>query len=147
MKKVLIINGPNLNLIGTRETEIYGNISFDEIKNECIKKGKENNIEIDFRQTNSEGEIINWIHEVNNNYEGLIINPAGYTHTSIAILDSLKVLKKPKIEIHISNIYSRDEYRKKSVTSESVDGLICGFGKDSYILAILAIKKLMENIK
>ena len=113
MKNVLLINGPNLNLIGTRETNIYGNISIDEIKNECIEKGKKLDIKIDFRQTNSEGEIINWIHEVASDFDGLIINPAAYTHTSIAILDSLKVIKKPKIEIHLSNIYSREEYRKK----------------------------------
>ena len=133
MKNVLLINGPNLNLIGARETDIYGNISIDDIKNECIIKGKENNINIDFRQTNSEGEIINWIHEVNGNFDGLIINPAGYTHTSIAILDSLKTIKKPKIEIHLSNIYSREEYRKKSITGEAMNGLICGFGKNGYI--------------
>ena len=145
MKNVLLINGPNLNLIGARETDIYGNISIDDIKNECIIKGKENNINIDFRQTNSEGEIINWIHEVNDNFDGLIINPAGYTHTSIAILDSLKAIKKPKIEIHLSNIYSREEYRKKSITSEAMHGLICGFEKNSYILSILAIKELIEN--
>tara|TARA_B100001013_G_C24420281_1_gene367544 strand:- start:220 stop:660 length:441 start_codon:yes stop_codon:yes gene_type:complete len=145
MKNVLLINGPNLNLIGARETDIYGNISIGDIKNECIIEGKENNINIDFRQTNSEGEIINWIHEVNDNFDGLIINPAGYTHTSIAILDSLKTIKKPKIEIHLSNIYSREEYRKKSITSEAMNGLICGFGKNGYILSILAIKELIEN--
>jgi len=145
MKNILLINGPNLNLIGTRETGIYGNISIDDIKNECIEKGRKLNITIDFRQTNSEGEIIDWIHEINNNFDGLIINPAGYTHTSIAILDSLKVVKKPKIEIHLSNIYSREEYRKKSLTSEAMNGLICGFGKESYILAISAINELIEK--
>ena len=145
MKNILLINGQNLNLIGKRETNIYGKISINDIKNECIEKGKELNITIDFRQTNSEGEIIDWIHEVDNNFDALIINPAGYTHTSIAILDSLKVVKKPKIEIHLSNIYSREEYRKKSLTSEAMNGLICGFGKEGYILAILAINKLIEE--
>ena len=145
MKNILLINGPNLNLIGKREINIYGSESMDNIKSECIKKGLENNITIDFRQTNSEGEIINWIHEVNENFDGLIINPAGYTHTSIAILDSLKTIKKPKIEIHLSNIYSREEYRKKSITSEAMNGLICGFGRDSYILGIQAIIKLIDN--
>ena len=144
MKKILIINGPNINLIGTRETDIYGKTNISEIEDQCKKKGINVELEIDFRQTNSEGEIINWLHEVNNNFEGLIINPAGYTHTSISILDSLKTIKKPKIEVHLSNIYSREEYRKQSITGEGVNGIICGFGVNSYILAIEAIKKLIE---
>ena len=142
MKKVLIINGPNLNLIGEREKDIYGSISFEEIKKECLKESNRLGIETDFRQTNNEGEIINWIHEVNSDYDGLIINPAGYTHTSIAILDSLRSINKPKIEIHLSNIYNREEYRKKSITSEGVNGLISGFGVNSYTLAIQAINNL-----
>ena len=145
MKKILIINGPNINLIGTRETDIYGKTDISEIEDQCKNKGININLEIDFRQTNSEGEIINWLHEVNNNFEGLIINPAGYTHTSISILDSLKTIKKPKIEVHLSNIYSREEYRKQSITGEGVNGIICGFGVNSYILAIEAIKKLIEK--
>ena len=145
MKKILIINGPNINLIGTRETDIYGKTDISEIEDQCKNKGININLEIDFRQTNSEGEIINWLHEVNNNFEGLIINTAGYTHTSISILDSLKTIKKPKIEVHLSNIYSREEYRKQSITGEGVNGIICGFGVNSYILAIEAIKKLIEK--
>ncbi len=145
MNKVLIINGPNINLIGSREVDIYGKTNIEDIKKNCIEEAKKINIEIDFRQTNSEGEIINWIHEVNKNFVGLIINPAGYTHTSISILDSLKAVKKPKIEIHLSNIYSREEYRKKSITSEGVNGLVCGFGVYSYILAIQAIKNLLTE--
>ena len=145
MKKVLIINGPNLNLIGEREKDIYGSISFEEIKKECLKESNRLGIETDFRQTNNEGEIINWIHEVNSDYDGLIINPAGYTHTSIAILDSLRSINKPKIEIHLSNIYNREEFRKKSITSEGVNGLISGFGVNSYTLAIQAINNLLSN--
>ena len=145
MKKVLIINGPNLNLIGEREKDIYGSISFEEIKKGCLKESNRLGIETDFRQTNNEGEIINWIHEVNSDYDGLIINPAGYTHTSIAILDSLRSINKPKIEIHLSNIYNREEYRKKSITSEGVNGLISGFGVNSYTLAIQAINNLLSN--
>ena len=145
MKKILIINGPNLNLIGEREKDIYGSISFEEIKKECLKESNRLGIETDFRQTNNEGEIINWIHEVNSDYDGLIINPAGYTHTSIAILDSLRSINKPKIEIHLSNIYNREEYRKKSITSEGVNGLISGFGVNSYTLAIQAINNLLSN--
>ena len=145
MKKIVIINGPNLNLLGQREEEIYGKDSLDQIKNNCIKKARELNLGIDFFQSNNEGEIINKIHEVEQNYEGLIINPAAYTHSSIAILDSLRAIDKPKIEVHLSNIYTREEYRKKSITSEGVNGLICGFGGNSYILGIEALSKLIYN--
>ena len=143
MKKVLIINGPNLNLLGNREDNIYGKDSLDKIKSNCKKKGTEKQLEIIFFQSNNEGEIIDKIHEVNDKYDGLIINPAAFTHTSIAILDSLRAISKPKIEIHLSNIYSREEYRKKSITSEGVNGLICGFGGNSYLLGIEAIYKLI----
>ena len=143
MKKILIINGPNLNLLGKREDNIYGNNTLDEIRENCELEGKRLNIEINFYQSNNEGEIINKIHEVEKKYDGLVINPAAFTHSSIAILDSLRAINKPKIEIHLSNIYAREEYRKKSITSEGVDGLICGFGANSYILGIEAITKLI----
>ena len=143
MKKILIINGPNLNLLGLREDDIYGKDSLDKIKSDCEKKGLEKKIEIIFFQSNNEGEIIDKIHEINDKYDGLIINPAAFTHSSIAILDSLRAINKPKIEIHLSNIYAREEYRKKSITSEGVDGLICGFGGNSYLLGIEAICKLI----
>ena len=143
MKKILIINGPNLNLLGNREDQIYGKDSLDKIKSDCEKKGIEKQLNIDFFQSNNEGEIIDKIHEVNDKYDGLIINPAAFTHSSIAILDSLRAISKPKIEIHLSNIYAREEYRKKSITSEGVDGLICGFGGNSYLLGIEAISKLI----
>ncbi len=145
MKKIIIVNGPNLNLLGNREADIYGDTTLDDIKNNCIEKGKTLNLEVYFFQSNNEGEIINYIQEVNEKYDGLIINPAAFTHSSIAILDALRSLNKPKIEIHLSNIYAREEYRKKSVTSEGVDGLICGFGGNSYILGIEAIAKLIYN--
>ena len=143
MKKILIINGPNLNLLGNREDDIYGKDSLDKIKSDCEKKGIEKKLEIIFFQSNNEGEIIDKIHEVNNEFDGLIINPAAFTHSSIAILDSLRAINIPKIEIHLSNIYSREEYRKKSITSEGVHGLICGFGGNSYLLGIEAICKLI----
>ena len=143
MKKILIINGPNLNLLGNREDNIYGNDSLDKIKSDCEKKGIEKKLEIIFFQSNNEGEIIDKIHEVNDKFDGLIINPAAFTHSSIAILDSLRAINKPKIEIHLSNIYAREEYRKKSITSEGVHGLICGFGGNSYLLGIEAICKLI----
>tara|TARA_B100002051_G_C16445636_1_gene491181 strand:- start:174 stop:611 length:438 start_codon:yes stop_codon:yes gene_type:complete len=145
MKKIIIVNGPNLNLLGKREDDIYGKDTLDEIKKNCLEKAKIMDIEIHFFQSNNEGEIINKLHEVEKCYDGLIINPAAFTHSSIAILDSLRAINKPKIEIHLSNIYSREEYRKKSITSEGVDGLICGFGGNSYILGIEAISKLIYN--
>jgi len=143
MKKINIINGPNLNLLGNREQSIYGKNSLEDIKNMSIKKSKELNLECFFNQSNNEGDLINYIHKTEESYDGLIINPAAFTHTSVAILDALRATKKPKIEIHLSNIYTRESYRKKSITSEGVDGLICGFGSLSYILAIEALNKLI----
>ncbi len=145
MNKILVINGPNLNLLGNREDHIYGNVTLDEIKTKCENASKKNNLDVDFFQSNNEGEIIDKLQEVEQKYAGLIINPAAYTHSSIAILDSLRAINKPKVEIHLSNIYKREEYRKKSITSEGVDGLICGFGENSYILGIEAIAKLIYN--
>ena len=143
MKKILILNGPNLNLLGNRETDIYGKYSLDDIKNMCEKKCNVLKLHCTFTQSNNEGELINLIQSVENDFDGLIINPAALTHTSVALLDSIRAISKPKIEIHLSNIYQREEYRKKSITSEGVNGLICGFGPNSYILAIEAIKDLI----
>ena len=142
---IVVINGPNLNLLGEREQSQYGSVSFDELKNNCIQHSEALKINIEFTQSNIEGEIVTIIQQAKKKYDGLIINPAAYTHSSIAILDSLRAIKKPKIEIHLSNIYSREDYRKKSITSEGVDGLICGFGENSYILGIEAIHKLIYN--
>ena len=145
MKKIIIINGPNLNLLGNREQKIYGDKSLDEIEKISKQKSSSLNIDCFFCQRNDEGEIINHIHSVESSYDGLIINPAAFTHTSVALLDALRSINKPKIEIHLSNIYTREEYRKKSITSEGVDGLICGFGSLSYILAIEALSNLIYN--
>ncbi len=145
MKKILILNGPNLNLLGDREKKIYGDKTLEDIKNICIQKAESLDIKCDFYQSNIEGEIIDQIQLVNKKFDGIIINPAALTHTSVAILDALKSVNKPKIEIHLSNIYTREEYRRKSLTSEGVDGLICGFGANSYILAIDAINNLIYN--
>lgn len=143
MKKIIIINGPNLNLLGKRENNIYGNISLEIIEIESIQRCEELNLECFFSQSNNEGEIIDLIHSAQKLYDGLIINPAAFTHTSVALLDALRAIDIPKIEIHLSNIYTREDYRKKSITSEGVDGLICGFGSLSYILAVEAINKLI----
>ena len=139
----LIINGPNLNLLGEREQSQYGSTTFEELKEICLNKSKELGLKADFSQSNIEGEIVSLIQDSRKNYDGIIINPAAYTHTSVAILDALKANTKPKIEIHISNIYAREEYRRKSITSEAVNGLICGFGENSYALGIEAISKLI----
>ena len=143
MKKILILNGPNLNLLGNRETDVYGEKSLNDIKQICEEKCNLLQLSCDFIQSNNEGELISLIQSVENDFEGLIINPAAFTHTSVAILDALRAITKPKIEIHLSNIYTREEFRKKSITSEAVNGLICGFGENSYILAIVAINDLI----
>ena len=143
MKKIVILNGPNLNLLGNRELEIYGTNTLEDIEKECKNKCMEFKLECNFFQNNNEGDIINHIHSVQNNYDGLIINPAAFTHTSIALLDALRALNKPKIEVHLSNIYTREDFRKNSITCQGVDGSICGFGSLSYILAIEALSKLI----
>tara|TARA_Y100000590_G_scaffold142583_1_gene163673 strand:+ start:113 stop:544 length:432 start_codon:yes stop_codon:yes gene_type:complete len=143
MKKIVIINGPNLNLLGDRETDVYGNTTLDEIEKICNEKSKNLNLNLSFYQSNSESEIINLIHKAQKEFDGLIINPAAYTHTSIALLDALKAIKKPKIEIHLSNIYNREDFRKESLTSSGVNGIICGFGPLSYTLAIDALNGLL----
>ena len=145
MKKILIINGPNLNLLGKREVEIYGKSSLKDIETETNKFAKINKIEVDFKQSNEESEIINLIQGcMKNNYDGLLINAGAYTHTSIAIFDALKAIKIPIVEIHLSNIHKREEFRKKSYISEVADGVIFGFGSYSYILAVMAMKNLLK---
>ena len=144
-KNILIINGPNLNLLGEREQSQYGSVTFDELKKNCLKKSKELNINLNFTQSNIEGEIVNLIQEARNNYDGIIINAAGFTHTSVAIRDALSIFKKPIIELHISNIYKREEFRKKSLISDVVTGGIFGVGSNGYILAIIAMQKMLEN--
>tara|TARA_B100000524_G_C23627607_1_gene362027 strand:- start:243 stop:671 length:429 start_codon:yes stop_codon:yes gene_type:complete len=136
MKKILVINGPNLNLLGDREPEIYGSKSLKDIENEC--KTEFNNLELFFFQSNSESEIIEYIHS-SSKFSALIINAGAFTHTSIAIHDALKAVRTKKIEVHISNIYSREEFRKKSFISPVVDGIIAGFGTEVYKLAIFSI--------
>ncbi len=144
-KKILIINGPNLNLLGEREQSQYGKNTLNDIKNECAKLSKEFNDKIEFFQSNIEGEIVNKIQQVRNEFNGVIINAAGFTHTSVSIRDALEILKIPKIEVHISNIYKREEFRQKSLLSGVVTGGIFGLGTECYILAIKALQSLMKN--
>ncbi len=143
--RILIINGPNLNLLGEREQSQYGSVSFDELKEKCLKKSKELNINLDFIQSNIEGEIVTIIQDARKKYDGMIINAAGFTHTSVSIRDALDIFKKPIIELHISNIYKREEFRHKSMISGVVTGVICGLGANGYILAINAMQELLIN--
>tara|TARA_Y100000590_G_scaffold264185_1_gene296799 strand:+ start:6660 stop:7115 length:456 start_codon:yes stop_codon:yes gene_type:complete len=140
--KIIIINGPNLNMLGKREPEYYGNSTLEVINDTCSKVGEANGVDIDFKQSNDESEIIGWIQGVPED-TGIIINAGAYTHTSIAIHDALKLSPSPAIEVHISNIYKREEFRQKSYLSSAVDGLIVGFGENSYVLAIEAMRKIL----
>tara|TARA_Y100000992_G_scaffold247194_1_gene178657 strand:+ start:190 stop:630 length:441 start_codon:yes stop_codon:yes gene_type:complete len=140
--KIIIINGPNLNLLGEREQSQYGSITFNELKELCFKKSKELDIKLEFVQSNIEGEIVTWIQKAKKTYDGIIINAAAFTHTSVAIRDALQIFDKAKIELHISNIYQREEFRKKSLISDVVTGGIFGLGSDGYILAIIAMHKI-----
>ena len=143
--KLLFINGPNLNLLGEREQSQYGTINYEDLKDLCIKKANELNINLEFVQSNIEGEIVTWIQEAKKKHDGIIINAAGFTHTSIAIRDALQIFDNPKIELHISNIYNREEFRKKSLISDVVNGGIFGLGSNGYILAIMAMHKMLVN--
>ncbi len=145
MSKIIIINGPNLNLLGEREQSQYGSTTFDELKKKCLERGKELDIALDFEQSNIEGEIVTLIQNARKTHDGLIINAAGFTHTSVSIRDALDIFKKPSIELHISNIYRREEFRQKSMISDVVSGLICGLGPSGYILAINAVHELIKN--
>ena len=142
--KILFINGPNLNLLGEREQSQYGSTTFKQLKENCTKKGQEIGVDIEFVQSNIEGELVNKIQDSRNTEDGLIINAGGYTHTSVAIHDALKILKIPIIELHISNIYNREEFRHKSLISKVAKGVICGFGDEGYIMSLNAIKKFLK---
>ena len=145
MNKIIIINGPNLNLLGEREQSQYGSINYNQLKNICEKEATKLGIEVSFVQSNVEGELVNIIQDARNNYDGMIINAAGFTHTSVAIRDALDIFKKPVIELHISNIYKREEFRKKSLISDVVTGGIFGLGTEGYILAIIRLHKMLQN--
>ena len=143
--KIIIVNGPNLNLLGEREQSQYGSITFEQLKKKCLEKSEKLNINLDFKQSNVEGEIVTIIQEARKKYDGLIINAGGFTHTSVAIRDSLELFKKPSIELHISNIYKREEFRHKSLISSVVTGGIFGLGDEGYILAIITMQKLLKK--
>ena len=143
--KIIIINGPNLNLLGEREQSQYGSTTFNQLKENCLKESNRIGIELEFAQSNIEGELVNMIQDARKKYDGMIINAAGFTHTSVAIRDALDLFKKPIIELHISNIYKREEFRHKSLISDIATGGIFGLGVEGYILAIISIEKILEN--
>ena len=145
MNKIIILNGPNLNLLGEREKNQYGSLTLKEIEKDCNNYSINNDIELSFFQSNIEGELVDKIQASRNNQEGLIINAGGYTHTSVAIHDALKILKIPIIELHISNIYNREEFRHKSLISKVAKGVICGFGADGYLMSLNAMNKFLKK--
>ena len=145
MNKIIILNGPNLNLLGEREKSQYGNFTLKDIEEKCKDYSNKNNIELSLFQSNIEGELVDKIQNSRNNQDGLIINAGGYTHTSVAIHDALKILKFPIIELHVSNIYNREEFRHKSLISKVARGVICGFGADGYIMSLAAMNNFLKK--
>ena len=140
MKKVLVINGPNLNLLGTREKEVYGSLTLEKIQNHTQDKLKSENVSLDWFQSNLEGEIIDRLHKsLNQNYLGIVINPAGYSHTSVAILDALKIIKIPIVEVHLSNVYRREEFRQTMLTAQAASMIMGGLGIEAYYMGVLAL--------
>lgn len=142
---ILILNGPNLNMLGTREPEIYGFQSLADIANDCEEYASELGFGIDFRQSNMEGELVTWIQQARGQFSGLVLNAGAYTHTSIALLDALKVLEIPVIEVHLSNPQARESFRHHSYISPVAKGTICGFGGHGYILALNAMRSLLDD--
>jgi len=143
-KYILVLNGPNLNMLGTREPEIYGSKTLEDIKDRVTSHGKKLGYLIDFRQSNSEGELVDWIQQECGKMSAIIINAGAYTHTSVALLDALQTVKIPIIEVHLSNIFKREKFRHHSYISPVAYGVICGFGENSYILALEAAHDILN---
>ena len=145
MKKIIILNGPNLNLLGEREKNHYGSFTLREVEKKCNIHAGKNDLNLTFFQSNIEGELVEKIQEARKVQDGLIINAGGYTHTSVAIHDALEIIKIPIIELHISNIYNREDFRHKSLISKAAKGVICGFGINGYIMSLKAMNKFLEK--
>ena len=143
--KILILNGPNLNMLGVRETAIYGSDTLADIEKMCVRRAKALGLAIDFRQTNTEGELVTWTQQARTDAAGIIINPGAYGHTSIALLDALRMTGKPVIELHLSNIHRREAFRHHTYTSQAATGIICGFGAHGYVLAVEAMAELISK--
>jgi 3-dehydroquinate dehydratase-2 len=144
---ILCLNGPNLNMLGKREPEIYGKDTLDDIEKQVQSLAKDLKVKVEFRQSNHEGELIDWIHEARGKFAALIVNAGAFTHTSVALLDALKLFSGPIVEVHLSNIFRREAFRHRSYVSEAADGMICGFGKDSYLLGLRAAIELIKRKK
>ena len=144
-QKILLLNGPNLNMLGLRQPEIYGSDTLKDVEDLCLKTGKDLGLEVDFRQSNHEGTLVDWIHEARTDFDAIIINPAAYTHTSVAILDALQAAEKPVIEVHLSNIHKRESFRHTSYVSMMAQGVICGLGVHGYELALQAISRILSS--
>ena len=147
MLRIRVLHGPNLNLLGTREQLIYGTISLDAIDSAIMKLAEELVVEVDLRQSNSEGELVNWIQEAGTGYDGIIINPAAYTHTSVAIRDAIAAVGLPTVEVHLSNIYQREEFRHRSYVSGVAIGQISGLGPTGYLLALRGLQDYLTTSK
>lgn len=144
-KTVLILNGPNLNLLGLRQPEIYGRETLADVEQLCLGRGQALGLTVDFRQSNSEGELITWVQEARTKADGLIVNAGGYSHTSIALMDALLACDKPVIEVHISNIFRREQFRHHSYVSLAARGVICGLGPKGYALALEGMAELLQQ--
>lgn len=143
-RTVFVLNGPNLNMLGKREPGIYGGKTLADIEADCKATGSDLGIAVDFRQTNHEGVLVDWLQEANDGADAVCLNPGAYGHTSIALHDAIRAISKPVIELHLSNIHAREEFRHKTWTAPAVKGIICGFGAHSYILALQAAKELIQ---
>jgi 3-dehydroquinate dehydratase-2 len=143
--RILVLNGPNLNMLGEREPEIYGRTTLAEIEAECRKAAARLGLELDFRQSNVEGELVAWIQEARTSAAGIVINAAAFTHTSVAILDALKLVAGPVIELHISNPLNREPFRRRSYVTPAAAGLICGFGPHGYVLALEGMAHILKE--
>lgn len=146
-KTILVLNGPNLNLLGSREPSIYGRASLADIAKVCQKRAKDLGLAVDFRQSNHEGELIDWIQQARSKNGGIVINPGGYSHTSVALLDALVASDLPVVEVHLSNIFRREAFRRHSFVSEGVRGVICGLGAQGYTLALEALADIIGTKK
>lgn len=144
-RRILVINGPNLNKLGTRQPEIYGRDTLQSIEKKCAETAKKFDMTVEFRQSNHEGDLVDWIQDVAGNFDGLIINPAAYSHTSIAVMDALLNCAAPKIEVHLSNIHQREEFRHLSYASKAANAVLCGFGAHGYEMAVLAMAQHFLN--
>lgn len=145
MLRVLVLHGPNLNLLGSREQSVYGTVTLDEINSSLSRLGSELGVELDVRQSNHEGELVTWIQEARGRYQGIIINPAAYTHTSIAVRDALSAVEVPAIEVHLSNIYRREEFRRHSYVAAVALGQVSGFGPTGYLLALRGLHEYLSS--